>query len=82
MIGLDLRLKIAALERGGFADAARHLRRRAAGLGVPLPPRGPDLVELPALDGFSADDLNCLGVPWRRSPDGPLVRVPHAGGGA
>lgn len=70
--------KVEALERAGFADAARHMRRWARLLGIPLPPRD-HTVELPALF-TEADDLDALGVEWRRADGGVLITVPRRGG--
>ena len=76
MNGLEIREKAAALRRAGLSDAARHLRRWARLWGVPMPPEADRLVELPALEGFDAADLDALGVPWRRADGANLISVP------
>jgi hypothetical protein len=60
----------AALRRAGFLDAARHLARWARKLGFSVPPRE---VELPALPGFTQDDLAGLGIRCRQTPEGLAV---------
>lgn len=72
---LDLPKKADAMDRAGYRDLARHLRRLAWSLGVRFPAREPESIELPALRGFRASDLNALGMPWRRTPDGVLVSL-------
>ena len=81
MIDIGILRKISCLERAGFSDAARHLRRLAKRMGIPLPPAGVREIDLPALAGLTADDLNALGVPWRRTDDGPVISVPAPRGG-
>ena len=76
MNSLEIREKAAALQRAGLSDAARHMRRWALLWGVPMPPGATRLVELPALEGFEAADLDALGVPWRRADGVKLISVP------
>lgn len=68
--GYKTALKAIALRKAGFDDAARHLARLARKLGFAVPPR---TVELPALPGFSADDLDGLGIRHRRASDGLVI---------
>ena len=80
MMDIHMREKAACAERAGFHDLARHLRRWAFRLNIPMPPRAVPTVELPALTGLEAEDLNGLGMPWRRTSDGVLIEVPRRGG--
>lgn len=68
--GYKTSLKAIALRKAGYLDAARHLARLARKLGFPVPPK---TVELPALPGFSEDDLEGLGIRCRRTPGGLAV---------
>ena len=63
----ELAAKAAAAEKAGWRSLARHLRRSANLAGVPAAPPEPRQLRLPALDGFSAEDLDGLGIPWTRS---------------
>ena len=69
--GYKTALKAIALRKvPGCEDAARHLARLARKLGFAVPPK---TYELPALTGFSEDDLKGLGIRCRRTPDGLAV---------
>lgn len=68
--GYKTALKAIALRKAGFDDAARHLARLARKLGFPVPPK---TVELPALPGFTARDLDGLGIRYRRSSGGLVI---------
>ena len=68
--GYKMALKAAALRRAGLSDAASHLARWARKLGFPVPARE---VELPALPGFTEQDLDGLGIRCRHTSDGLVV---------
>ena len=64
------RKALAARKVPGCEDLARHLARWARKLGFHVPPKE---FELPALTGFSEDDLKGLGIRCRRTRDGLAV---------
>ena len=71
----ELAAKAAAAEKAGWRSLARHLRRAAYLAGVPAAPPEPRQLRLPALDGFSAEDLDGLGIPWTRGADGGRLEI-------
>ena len=77
----ELPAKIAAAEKAGDRGLARHLRRAARLADVPAPPPEPRVLRLPALPGLSAGDLDGLGIPWTRRPDGRLDVIARVRGG-
>ena len=77
----ELPAKIAAAEKAGFRGLARHLRHAARLADVPAPPPEPKALRLPALPGLSAEDLDGLGIPWTRLPDGGLAVIAKVRGG-
>ncbi|MDE0109931.1 MAG: hypothetical protein OXN96_19165 [Bryobacterales bacterium] len=77
----ELPAKIAAAEKAGDRDLARHLRHAARLADVPAPPPEPRARRLPALQGFDADALDGLGIPWTRREDGGLDIIVRVRGG-
>lgn len=69
--GYKTALKAIALRKiPGCEDAARHLARLARKLGFAVPPK---TVELPALPGLTAEDLDGLDIRYRRTSEGLVV---------